>query len=107
MHIRHFVARIAVMVLAAATLAACSTSRPMTLGAVQPMQVMQTNGSAAPAVTVLQRNVSATDCPNPGDMYGDYNDAVQAANALANVRFAVKDTVGHYCLRVTGDAVTQ
>lgn len=91
---------------ALALLSACSTSRPVTLG------MAQVAAAAAPAATVLQRDVTATDCPDPGDMYGDYNDAIAAAlaqvagaNALINVRFAIKDTVGHYCMRVTGDAV--
>ena len=89
----------------ALVLAGCITARPMTLGLVEPASTEQRG-------EIIARGVTATDCPDPGYMYGDYNDAVtmalatvEGADALVNVTFEIKDTFGHYCLRVTGDAV--
>jgi hypothetical protein len=88
-----------------AAVCGCATSRPTSLPVAQVAEPL-------PAVQVLRENVSATDCPDPGSMYGDFSiaiaqaiAAVEGANALINVRFDSRDSLGHYCLRVTGDAV--
>ena len=86
-------------------LTGCITSQPLSLPIVQ-------TGPFNKNIEILQSDVTATDCPKPGYLYGNYNRAiakamaqVDGANALVNVRFASKDSIGHYCLRVTGDAV--
>ncbi|MGI9292065.1 MAG: hypothetical protein ACR2QG_12425 [Gammaproteobacteria bacterium] len=99
------IVRVVLTVYALACLAACVTSQPVTI----PLVALNDRPSD---VKILQQNVTATDCPDPGHMYGSFNDAiemaiaqVQGANALVNVKFDQKDTFGHYCMRVTGDAV--
>ena len=86
-------------------LSGCITSRPVTIPVAD-------TGAIPADVEVLRENVTATDCPDPGHMYGSNNDAIEmaiaqvpGANALINVVFEQKDTFGHYCMKVTGDAV--
>ena len=87
------------------SLTACVTSQPVTI----PVADL---GTVPEDLEILQQGVTATDCPDPGHMYGSFNDAiekaiaqVEGANALINVKFDQKDTFGHYCMKVTGDAV--
>ena len=87
------------------TLSGCVTSQPITIPVVDLAKP-----TAAP--DILRTDVTATDCPDPGHMYGSFNDAIEmavaqvpGADALINVQFEQKDTVGHYCMKVTGDAV--
>ena len=94
-----------VLVSSASLLFACVTSQPITI----PVTDI---GSVPADLEILQDNVTATDCPDPGHMYGSFNDAIEmaiaqvpGANALINVKFDQKDTFGHYCMKVTGDAV--
>jgi hypothetical protein len=86
-------------------LGGCVTSRPITI----PLADL---GEVPDQAKILQHDVTATDCPDPGHMYGSLNDAIDmaiaevpGANALINVQFEQKDTFGHYCMKVTGDAV--
>lgn len=93
------------IILISGILTACIPSRPITI----PVASV---GTVPDDVKVLQENVTATDCPDFGYMYGNFNDAiamaieqVPGANALINVKFEQKDNIGRYCMRVTGDAV--
>ena len=96
---------LAVSLAAGIPLIGCVTSQPITI------PVVDISGSPEPSA-VLQTGVTATDCPDPGHMYGSFNDAIEmalaqvpGADALINVSFEQKDTVGHYCMKVTGDAI--
>jgi len=99
--------RLAVLVMAIGSLSGCVSSGPMHFAGLSRTDI------SLPSAVVVKSGVYTTVCPQQGERYGSYEEAVRlaiasapGANALINVEFRVVTRgTNKVCAEVTGDAV--